>query len=124
IAIINSMLGLAGGKEFKPKDRKIALFALIAVHIQLLVGLVQYVISPYLSLLAGNPGAVMESAPTRLLAMEHPLINIIAIALITVGFSRHKKLTAPSKKFRSIGLFYLIGFVLILSRIPWENWSS
>lgn len=122
VAIINSMLGLAGRKEFKPKDRKIAVFALAAVHIQGLVGLVQYLLSPYLRIMAGDPAAAMGNAPTRLLALEHPLINIIAIALITIGFSRHKKLATPSAKFRSITIFYLIGLVLILSRIPWENW--
>ncbi|QEC52017.1 hypothetical protein EDD80_11180 [Anseongella ginsenosidimutans] len=122
VAIINSLLGLTGRKEFKPKDRKIAVFALAAVHIQALIGLVLYVLSPYLRLMAGDPSAAMGVASTRLLALEHPLINIIAVILITVGFSRHKKLAASPAKFKSIAIFYLIGLVLIISRIPWQNW--
>src|SRR3546814_8729542 len=51
---------------------------------------------------------------TRLLALEHPLINIIAVVLITIGFSRHKKQTADASKFKSIAIFYAIGLVLIL----------
>jgi hypothetical protein len=35
----------------------------------------------------GMGGLTTES---RLLALEHPLINIIAIALITIGWSKHK----------------------------------
>lgn len=122
VAIINSLLGLAGRKEFKSKDRKIAVFALAAVHLQGLIGLVLYLLSPYFRIMAGDPGAAMGNAATRLLALEHPLINIIALALITIGFSRHKKLATATAKFKSIAIFYLIGVVLILSRIPWQNW--
>lgn len=121
-AIVNALLGLAGRKDFKPKDRKISVFALAAVHVQGLIGLIMYLLSPYLRIMAGDPGAAMGNAPTRLLAMEHPLINIIALALITIGFSRHKKLVGAAAKFKSIAIFYLIGFILILSRIPWQNW--
>jgi len=123
VAIINSFIGLSGRREFKPKDRKIAVFGLAAAHVQGLLGLVLYLVAPYIRLLASDPGAVMSNAPTRLLAIEHPLMNIIALILITVGFSRHKKLATSSAKFKSIGIFYLIGVVLILSRIPWANWS-
>src|SRR5690606_23496397 len=122
VAIVNSLLGLSGRKVFKPKDRKIAVFALAAVHIQALLGLGLYLASPYLRLMAGNPSAAMGDSATRLLALEHPLINIIAVAIITAGFSRHKKQTTDAAKFKSIGIFYLIGFVLILLRIPWYNW--
>ena len=122
VAIINSFMGLSGRREFKPKDRKIAVFGLAATHVQGLLGLVLYLVAPYIRLLASDAGAVMSNAPTRLLAIEHPLINVIALILITVGFSRHKKLATSSAKFKSIGIFYLIGVVLILSRIPWANW--
>lgn len=122
IAIINSLLGLSGRREFKPKDRKIAVFGLAAAHVQGLVGLILYLISPYFKLLTTDAASVMSSAPTRLLSMEHPLMNIVALVLITVGFSRHKKLATSSGKFKSIAIFYLIGLVLILSRIPWANW--
>jgi predicted acyltransferase len=57
-----------------------------------------------------------------LTALEHPLINIVAIVLISVGYIRSKKLESSTAKFRSIYMMYAIGLVLILSRIPWENW--
>jgi predicted acyltransferase len=54
--------------------------------------------------------------------LEHPLINIVAIVLISVGFIRAKKLESSKAKFRSIYMLYAVGLVLILSRIPWANW--
>ncbi len=118
IAVINSFSAKGSNKEFTAKDRKIALFALIGTHIQLLVGLILYFVSPLGSAAFGQ----MKEASLRLTSLEHPLINIIAIALITVGWSKHKKAISSEAKFKSIAVFYALGLVLILSRIPWSLW--
>ena len=121
LVIFYALFGSLSSREFTEKDRKIALIAFILSHIQLLVGLILYFVSPLgLSLLTG--GGAMSDATARLTAVEHPLINIIAIILITVGYSRAKKISTSRGKFRSIYMMYAIGLVLILSRIPWANW--
>lgn len=118
VAVVNSVLGMASKKEFTAKDRKIGLFGLIATHIQLVVGLVLYFVSPLGLASLGQ----MAEADVRIPSMEHPLVNIIAIVMITIGWSKHKKATANEAKFKSIALFYGIGLLLILSRIPWKLW--
>lgn len=118
VAIINSFIGISGKKEFTAKDKKIALFGLIATHIQLVVGLLLYFVSPLGSSLFGQ----MKDAAARLTSLEHPLTNIIAITLITIGWSKHKKAATNEAKFKSIAIFFLIGLLLILSRIPWNLW--
>ena len=121
LVIIWALVGALSGREFQEKDRKIALIAFILCHIQLLVGLILYLVSPLgYSLLAG--GGAMADATARLTALEHPLINILAIVLVSVGFIRAKKLESSTAKFRSIYMMYAVGLVLILSRIPWANW--
>jgi hypothetical protein len=64
----------------------------------------------------------MKDAALRLTSLEHPLTNIIAIVLITIGWSKHKKGETNSAKFKSIAVFYGIGLALILIRIPWSLW--
>lgn len=118
IAVVNSFMGMSSKKEFTVKDRKIALFGLIATHIQLVVGLILYFVSPLGHALLGE----MKDAAARLTSLEHPLVNIIAIVLITVGWSKHKKATTSTGKFRSIAIFYGLGLLFILSRIPWNLW--
>ncbi|WP_298116405.1 hypothetical protein [Flavobacterium sp.] len=118
VAVINSLMGYLSKKEFLPKDRKIALFALIAIHIQLVVGLILYFVSPLGKDSLGN----MKDAALRLTSLEHPLINIIAIALITIGWSKHKKGTTSEAKFKPLSFLYAIGLLLILIRIPWSTW--
>ncbi|MEN8845774.1 MAG: hypothetical protein ABF261_05775, partial [Candidatus Arcticimaribacter sp.] len=67
-------------------------------------------------------GGVMKDAQTRLYLVEHPFTNIIAIILITMGWSMHKRQTEDGKKFSRIGIFYTLGLLLLLSRIPWDAW--
>ncbi|MGM0945735.1 MAG: hypothetical protein ACQEW9_11165 [Bacteroidota bacterium] len=121
VVIVLMLVGSLSGKPFSEKDRKIAMIAFILAHIQLLVGLVLYFISPVgLDLLKG--GGAMSDPDARLTALEHPLINIVAIVIITIGYSRAKKLQDSRAKFRSIYMLYAVGLVLILSRIPWSSW--
>ena len=39
-AVVNAIIGLTSKKEFKAKDLRISLFALIASHIQLIIGFI------------------------------------------------------------------------------------
>ena len=118
IATANALIGMLSKKEFTARDRKIALFGLIGIHIQLLVGIILYFVSP----LGFASFGQMADKALRLTSLEHPLINIIAIALITIGWSKHKKLTTSETKFKTFTIFYGLGLVLILSRIPWSMW--
>ncbi len=123
LAVVNAFSGWLGNKMFTPeKDFRLSLFALILSHIMLIIGLILFFVSP------NGLSAIQEfgmgglTSLARKLAVEHPFINIIAIALITVGWSRHKKFIEGEKKFKSIAIFYGIGLLLILSRIPWGQW--
>ena len=89
IAVINALFGIIGKKEYSAKDLRIALFGLIISHIQFLIGLILYFVSPYFEM--WSHGGVMGDAAKRLYLVEHPAIHILAIVFITIGFSKHKK---------------------------------
>lgn len=122
-AVYNAIKGLTSKKEFEDKDLRISLFTLIVAHIQLILGFIAYFTSDYFSSLVENGmGASMKDAVVRLFAVEHPLMMILAIVLITVGFSKHKKKTADKDKFKTIAIFYGVALLFILSKIPWSHW--
>lgn len=124
-AVANALMGWFGNKLFTPqKDFRLSLFALILSHMQLVVGLILFFVSAkgFKAIQALGMGGL--NAPSRLLAVEHPFINIIAIVLITIGWSRHKKFIEGDKKFKSIAIFYGLGLVCFLSRIPWDQWFN
>ena len=125
IAIINAVIKRVGDKEYGAKDFRIALFTLIVSHIQLLIGLVLYFVSPRFSLFSeSGMGEIMKNSVDRLYLIEHPLVNILAIVFITIGYSKHKKKRISKAKFNVISIYYIIALVLFLSRIPWSTWMA
>lgn len=123
IAILNAFTGLSSKRVFTPKDRQISMLALVFTHVQFVIGLVLLFTSPIVqSGFAAGMGEVMKNAEIRKLAIEHPFVNLLAIVFITIGWSKHKRVEESARKFKIIGIFYVIGLVLLLSRIPWDRW--
>lgn len=124
-AVIKALSGVISKKEYDPKTFRVALFTLIVSHIQLLIGLVLYFTSSRFLLWSElGVGEVMKTAIHRLYLVEHPTINILAVALITIGYSKHKRKRLSVSKHKTLAIFYTIALVLILSRIPWEVWPN
>ena len=121
-AVVNAVMGITKKRAFTDKDVRIGLFTLIVSHLQLLIGLGWYFMSPAYKALKLDSAAVMGNSSARLLAIEHPLMMLIAIALITIGWSKHKKKTEDAIKFKTFAIFYGLALLLILSRIPWSQW--
>ena len=123
VSTIRFLVRYALSKEYTPIDFRLALITFIVSHTQLLIGLFLYFISDKFSLwyeLSFND--IITSPINRLYLIEHPIVNIIAIVFITRGYSLHKKRRVSNSKFKAIGFNYLLGLVLLLSRIPWDNW--
>lgn len=132
-AIITSLMGWLNKKPYTPGNKKLALFSLIFVHIQLVLGLLIYVMGKYYKgfqvmkalkqIGAGND----VIAPIRFYTIEHISMMIIAIALITIGYSTSKRAATDEAKHKKIAVFYLIGFLIMFFAIPWpflKSWAS
>jgi len=121
--VINALL--SAKKEYKDKDLRLGLFTLIVSHIQLVIGLGWYFMSPaFKHFKEDGMGATMKDASARLLTVEHPIMMILAIIFITIGFSKHKKQTTDAAKFKTILMWYGLALLVILSRIPWGQWFN
>ncbi|THH39363.1 cytochrome B [Neolewinella litorea] len=116
IAAIGRALSRRKGGTVYPGKDKLALFGLISVHIQLLLGLALYLwLSPYVRF----EGDIMGDPQLRFYTVEHFAGMIIAIILITIGYSRAKRQAELNKGWKTIALFYSIGLLIILLSIPW-----
>lgn len=100
---------------YEKKDKLINLFTMISLHVQLLIGLVLYFTSPKVQFTQGW----MKDTFLRFYGMEHILMMIIAIILVTVGRKRAEKLDAPISKHKKIITTFTIVLILILAAIPW-----
>ena len=91
------------------------MFAMVSYHIQFLGGLILYFISPKVSFAAG----FMKDSIARFFAMEHILLMSISMILLTIGYSKSKRIIESDKKFKKIFVYYLISLLIVLASIPW-----
>ncbi len=115
LAIIAAFQGWSGKKAYTEGDRKKALFALIFTHVQFILGLILYFISPYVS----HQSGVMKDKLLRFYTVEHFSMMLIAIILITIGYSVAKRRKTDLSKFKTTAIYYLIGLIIMLASIPW-----
>lgn len=95
----------------------INLFAMIILHIQLLIGLGLYFINA-----RGKVAYVsgwMSETVYRFYGLEHIFGMVLAITLITIGRKKAEKLQNTRDKHRRIMFAYLLGLLIILLTIPW-----
>jgi len=114
LALLIAAIGIAysNWQKNETSDSKVYSWALISCHIQLLIGLILYVMSPKVDF------SMIGDKLYRFYTVEHILMMIIAIALITIGRVRSRKVEAGAKH-RTILYFYAMGLILILVSIPW-----
>jgi hypothetical protein len=122
IVVLHAILSLAQKRPYTAISKKYTLFGLIAAHVQLFFGLLLYFTSPMG--FSNISGESMGNSLQRLYAVEHPLMMLIAVVLVTIGYSKAKRATDDRTKFKRVAWFYGIALVLILSRIPWQVWPA
>lgn len=119
-AIVRSLNGKLGNKTFTKDDITAAKILIALSHTMLLLGLILWFVSPNVqNVLAQGAGVFMKDKYMRLIIMEHPLTNIIAVALIQIGRIKSKKAYEDAVKHNRSLMYYGLGLLLILSRIPW-----
>ena len=122
--IIISLIGFIKKSEFKKSNMTLARLAFISSHIQLVLGFILWYSQGYLAQMSQDMKSVMSEKSIRLLAVEHPAINILAIAILTIGFISIKKSTLDQTKHIKGILYFGIALILILSRIPYKTWLN
>ena len=112
ISIVRSYLS----KIENPKTDKLLLGTLILAHVQLIIGF--YLLFPFPEV---EMGVIMKDASIRFKFVEHPLMMLISVILITIGKSKSKKITDIKKANKLIFGYFIIAFILIIMTIPWDQ---
>lgn len=117
LAILNSLKGLLGNGKFTKKDNLISLFAMVSAHIQLLLGLILFGISPKVSYASMRD--TMQNEVLRFFSVEHILMMLVALVLVTIGRVVGKKEKVEREKHKKLFTFYTIAIIIIFVAIPW-----
>jgi hypothetical protein len=113
IVIVVSVDGLLNKRPYSKKHDKVGLFLFICTHMQLLIGIILYFVSPFVQF----SGSSMKDPVTRYWLAEHGVAMILAIVLITLARTTSKKMAVDQKKHRRMLLFNGVALVIILAAI-------
>ncbi len=113
IAIVAALTGT----RWTPLQASLGRWFTIALDVQVLIGIVLYIVSPLVRGALQNFGDAMGVPELRFFALEHGLIMVVAAALVHIGVSRGRKTDNP----RQALIFYLLGAAAIAYAIPWNR---
>jgi L-lactate permease len=114
-SIVLAISGLSNRKGLGNTGRLIARFTVYFAHLQLLVGIILFLISPRVIFSSDS----MRSPILRFFLVEHTSAMLLAIILITIGHIRMKKAADELKSTRTLLWYYIFSLVIILALIPW-----
>ena len=109
---INCFINLCQKKNSNFNFR-LSLFTLILTFIFSFFGLLIYftnLISDYLKV---SSSMVSYTGYDSVYAFQENVLNLFSLVLITIGWSLHKKHSSITKKKLRLGVFYLLGFLIL-----------
>ena len=98
------------------------LFAMMAVDIQMLLGLILYlVVSPNMQEIRAHFGEAMKNAQLRFWAVEHVSAMFAALVLVHVGRVLARKAQTPGAKRTRLLVCFGLATVLMILGTPWPG---
>lgn len=114
IVIVKTFIGFSNKRPFTRVDNMLGLTLFSLTHTQLLLGLILYFfVSPFVQFSAGT----MKDATLRYWTVEHVVVMLMAVALITAERTTSKKMTDDTAKHKRMFILNTIALILILVSI-------
>lgn len=118
--VVQSARGLDGSRPFAGTRKSLLAFT-ASLHLQLLLGLGLFVVSPYIQSLMADMPATMRDGASRFFIAEHPTLMVVAVIVGTVGGVVAKNAADDAARHRKALFFVLVTLALILAGIPWQR---
>ncbi len=112
LTIAKAFTGWIKQSNFGKLDNRLAFLSMLFIHLQLLVGLVLYFVSPKVMLT--DMATAMKTPVIRYYTVEHLLLMLIVVALITIGRIASKKKVLDTQKHKTIAVYYGLSLAIIL----------
>lgn len=119
-SIVQTARGLDGSRPFAG-TRKTLLAFTASLHLQLLLGLGLFVVSPYVQALMADMPATMQDGAKRFFIAEHPTLMVVAVLLATIGGVVSRNAPTDAARHRKALVFVLVTVALLLAGIPWHR---
>jgi len=113
VVIVKAVIGLINKTPYGKWDNKLGLYLFIFTHVQLLVGLILYFVSPFVKF----GSETMSNKETRYWTVEHIFSMLIAVVLITLARTTSKRMTSDEAKHKRMAIFNFVALVVIVAMV-------
>ena len=121
LVVLRYVAGLLSSRAWNDGDESIGRWMIRVWDLQFLLGLVLYFLSPIVQFGFANFGEAMGDAQLRQFLVEHPLLNLLAIAALHMGWIRAGKAASDRGRMVRALVFIAIAAALVLLSIPWSG---
>ena len=122
LAFARAMTGWTGGRPWTGADNRTGIWFTAALDLQLLAGLVLYlVLSPLTQMALENVAATMRNPSLRFWAVEHPFGMLVALVLAHVARVRIRKAATDASRHQVAAILFGIVMVVLLLSSPWPS---
>lgn len=118
-ALYRAYTGVKSKRAFTKLDDRARHISATIAHLQLILGLWLYFISPVVDYFLHHFKEAVHLREIRFFGMEHITMMVLSIALLTVGSMKVKRKSTDEQKFRTMLVWYSIALVIIFLSIPW-----
>jgi hypothetical protein len=120
LAIVQTVRGLNGRTPFA-KTRPLLLAFTANLHLQLLIGLSLFVVSPTVKAYLADMAGTMRDGSRRFFIAEHPTLMVAAVLLATIGGVIAKNAPDDAARHRRALGVTVVTLLLLLAGIPWSR---
>jgi hypothetical protein len=118
-ALLRAYWGWLGRRPYTPVDRQSGLFFSIFLDLQVMLGIILAILSPYVRLAFANFGNAMKDEALRFILIEHIPLMIVAAAIVHIVSNWSKRAIEDLDKHRRVALGFTLAVALIVFAIPW-----
>jgi hypothetical protein len=122
IVAVRAGLGWRRVRAWGALDERLHVALVALTDLQFTLGVALYLfLSPHAQAFFEDPAGALTVAPLRFFGLEHPVMMVLAVALVHVGRTRSKKAASPGLRHRRVFTTTLIALLILCASIPWPG---
>ncbi|MCD8538715.1 MAG: hypothetical protein LRY55_02360 [Leadbetterella sp.] len=120
ISLIQSYSGWLGNRPYTKIANTFKTLTVSTIHLQLIIGLILYFVSPIVAQFLGDVGGSMKNRDLRFFGIEHAIMMLLAVVFVTIGSAKSKRQATGTAKYKTLAIWFTLALVLILLAVPSE----
>lgn len=120
LAMLRGYWGWRSNTPYTASDNSLRHWTATIAHIQLILGLWLYFISPVADYFLHHFKDAVHIREIRFFGMEHSIMMLTGIILVTIGSAKAKRAQTDREKFKTMAIWFSIALFIILTSIPWK----